>query len=436
MSEEIKKIIDGISKDAEEIVLKNVAIVADQLGFELQGGGGADPRVPYMQAGIMQAMQILQGAVGGQVMMPSGAGLAPGIAAVLKWKAQTFNSPVETYPGEIVVVEFCRSGKGGEVVKAGGQKAMNFYNFDSLMPHTPIVTGDVFDIPIHKKGRESFLRLSKPVKDHFLNGPIGDVSTDVGEWAKANVKYGAQMVTMHNIGTDPTIPKKLGGQKSPREAAKNLEEVLQAVKCPVVIGGSGNPTEDIKVFEACAAVSESERLLISSTNLDDYTKIVPIAKKYDHNILGFTQLDLNNAKKLNAEMLKLGMPKDHIVMDPTCAPLGYGIQYSFSIYQRIRLAALKGETDIQCPMSGGTTNAWGAREAFLANKVKPEWGERNYRGPLWEILTAFMLSIAGLDIAMMLHPLAIQSFRQIVTELTAREKAAKINHLDWLTMEV
>lgn len=404
MSDKLTDRFDLLAKEAEEIILKNVEIEADEIGFEIFGG------VPVM---IQKA-----------------------VAKALAWQAQTFKTPAETWVGEIVEVEFRRSGKGGEVIKVGGEKAPSFYNFDALMPHAPIVTGDVFDVPIHTKQRESILRLSKPVKDHFLNGPAGDVSEAVGEWAKLNVKYGAQMVTMHNISTDPTIPEKLGGSRPAKVAAKNLEEVLQAVKCPVVIGGSGNPVVDLEVFELCGAVSESERLLLSSTNIDDYMKVVPIAKKYDHNILGFTQLDLNNAKKLNAEILKLGFPKDHIVMDPTCATLGYGVQYSFSIYQRIRLAALKGESDVQCPMSGGTTNAWGAREAFLANKVKPEWGERNYRGPLWEILNAFLLGIAGLDIAMMLHPLAINSFKQILGELTARDKAARSNHLDWLTMEV
>ena len=194
-------------------------------------------------------------------------------------------------------------------------------------------------------------------------------------------------------------------------------------------------TVDVKIFEACAEVAEAERFMLSSAELDTFEKIVPFAKKYDHNVLAFTSLDLNNAKKLNQEIIDMDFPKDHIVIDPTTAPLGYGWQYSFSIYQRIRIAALKGETFLQCPMSGGTTNAWGAREAFLSEKKRPEWGPVLYRGPLWEIITAFGLCLAGLDIAMMLHPGAIRAFKQILVELTSDTKAEKPNLTDWITME-
>lgn len=409
MTEEIKKISDKID-EADTIIFKNIEIIAESLNLTFGTSGGA----PI----------IMQGA------MP---GIAQAIKAKLEWQSATFKNPVREFPGQIVEVSFIRSGRGGKKITIGGQKSMNFYNFESLMPHVPVVTGDVFDVPIHTDKRPSFLRLAKPVKTHFLDP---DVSADVGEWAKTNVKMGAEMITMHNIGTDPTIPKNLGGGQSPKQAAKNLEEVLQAVKVPIVIGGSGNPVADLEVFRECAAASEAERCLISSLNLDDYKKIIPIAQKYDHNVLAFTQLDLNNAKKLNAEILKLDFPQDHIVMDPTCAPLGYGIQYSFSIYQRIRLSALKGEKEIANPMSAGTTNAWGAREAFLAEKKMPQWGPTEYRGPIWEVLTAFMLSIAGMDLAMMLHPGAIQSFKKIANELASSKLSPKPEYLDWITMEV
>ncbi len=414
---EFQKRLNKLLANVNEIILKNIVIESEELEFQVgREGKGAIP------SQIMQMMRPMLGAV-------------KPILAEIAWKQVEFANPADTYPGEIVEVKFIRSGRGGKVITIGGEKVPPYYRFEGENPHPPVVTADVFDIPVNTKTRPTFLRLAKPVKDHLLQPE--DVTTDMAAWAKKSVEvFGAEMITLHFIGTDPTIPEKLGGKKPPKWAAQNLEEVLQTVDVPIVIGGSGNHEMDPKVFEACAQVGEAERLLLSSLEMETYEKIAPIAKKYDHNVLAWTKLELNDQKKLNSELMEMGIPKDHIIIDPTCATLGYGLEYSFSIYERIRLAALKGEESLQCPMSGGTTNAWGAREAFLPDRDHPEWGPRAYRGPLWEIMTAYVLSMCGLDLAMMLHPGAQMGFKSIVKALTTKEKGPTVNPLEWITMEV
>lgn len=408
---DFQKKLDKLMRNVNEIVLRGVTLDAGELEFEFPAGarGGIPPAAAQMLGPMMPALQ------------------------QIAWKQAKFTNPKETYPGQIAEVKFIRS--NGKTVTIGGEKVPPYYRFEGDNPNPPVVTADVFDIPVNTKGRDTFLRLAAPVKDHLLKPD--DVTEDMAAWAKKSVEvFGADMLTLHFIGTDPTIPANLGGQKDPKWAAKNLEEVMQAVKVPLIIGGSGNHEMDPKVFEACAQVGEGERFMLSSLEMATIEKIVPIALKYDQNILAWTQLELNDQKKLNQTVIEMGLPKDHIVIDPTCATLGYGLEYSYSIYERIRLAALKGEEALQCPMSGGTTNAWGAREAFIADKKRPEWGARVYRGPLWEIMTAYVLSMCGLDIAMMLHPGAQMGFKSIVKALTTKEKGAKVNPLDWITMEV
>ncbi|MHA1249292.1 MAG: CO dehydrogenase/acetyl-CoA synthase subunit delta [Candidatus Helarchaeota archaeon] len=347
------------------------------------------------------------------------------------WKESKLVDLAETFPGEIQEVSFIR--KGGKTVKIGGEKAPPFYRFLADMPNRPVVTADVFDVPIHTKERPSILRLSKPVKDHFLNP---DVSENPGLWAKKHVEeFGADLVTLHFIGTDPTLPEKLGGNQSIRQAIEHLEQVLDAVDVPIIIGGSGNHKKDIELFEGVADTIAGNRFMLSSCEIDTYQKIVPIAKKYEQNLLAWTQLDLNNQRKLNSEILDMGIDKEFLVMDPTCAPLGYGIEYSFSVYERMRLSALKGDSILAFPISGGTTNAWGAREAFMPESKRPEWGPRAFRGPLWEILTAFMLSLVGLDIAMMLHPGAVAGFKDIIIHLTSPIPKEKVDITKWITMK-
>jgi len=406
---DFQKRLSKLLTNIDEVILKGVTLELEEIEFDVPAGGGVPPQAAQMIQPFMPTLQ------------------------QIAWKQAKLTNPVESYPGEIVEVKFIRS--NGTTITIGGEKVPPYYRFEGDNPNPPVVTADVFDIPVNKKDRSTFLRLAKPVKDHLFQPD--DVTEDMAAWAKKAVEvFGAEMITCHFIGTDPTIPKDLGGQKDPKWAAKNLEEVMQAVKVPIVIGGSGNHEMDPKVFEACAEVAEAERFMLSSLELATVEKIVPIAKKYDHNVLAWTQLELNDQKKLNETIIEMGLPKDHIVIDPTCATLGYGLEYSYSIYERIRLAALKGEDALQCPMSGGTTNAWGAREAFSADKKHPEWGPRVYRGPLWEIMTAYVLSMCGLDLAMMLHPGAQMGFKSIIKAITTKTKGEAINPIDWITMEV
>ncbi|NYT00302.1 MAG: CO dehydrogenase/acetyl-CoA synthase subunit delta [Methanocellales archaeon] len=329
-----------------------------------------------------------------------------------------FNVPLANFPGEVLEVELGATKSNGgtrkNVIKVGGQKTLPFYNFESHNPNEPVIAYDVFDTNIHLAG---------PVRRHFE-----DVMDDPAEWAKRCVdKYGADAVTIHLISTDPTIK-----DTSAREAAKTVENVLQAVKVPIIIGGSGNTDKDPEVLEKAAEVSEGEHCLINSASMNmDYKRIAKACLDHGHVVLSWTSLDINDQKTLNKYLIDLGIKREDIIMDPTTAALGYGLEYSFSIMERIRLAALKGDKDLQMPMSSGTTNAWGAREAWMEN---PEWGDREKRGPLWEAVTALTLCLAGSDLFMMMNPTAMQLFKDTFRCLSGLKETVSLDIKDWIRM--
>ncbi|MEM3796435.1 MAG: CO dehydrogenase/acetyl-CoA synthase subunit delta, partial [Archaeoglobaceae archaeon] len=228
-----------------------------------------------------------------------------------------FEAPKVEYPGYIeeVVLGATRADGGTRdyVVKLGGEKSLAFYVFDKPQPNLPAIAIDVFDRPP---------ALAKAVKVHYE-----DVVGSPAEWAKKCVKkFGADMVTIHLISTDPLL------ENTPAsEAVKVVEDVLQAVKCPIIIGGSGNKEKDPEVLEKAAEVSEGERVMLASATLDmDWQRICEAAKKHGHVVLSWTQMDINNQKMLNRYLLKrANMPRNSIVMDPTTAALGYGLDYAF-----------------------------------------------------------------------------------------------------------
>jgi len=313
-------------------------------------------------------------------------------------------------------------GSRGHVVKLGGEKALPFFP-DAVMPNSPKITMDVFDMPIG---------MAKAVKVHYE-----DVINSPGEWAKKAVKqFGADMVTVHLISTDPLLK-----DTKPQDAVKTVEEVLQAVDVPICIGGSGNPNKDPILLAKAAEVAAGERVLIASANLNmDWEMIGKACKDNGHVCLAWTQLEINSQKELNRKLMKVvGLPKESIVMDPTTAALAYGLDFAYSNMERIRLAALKGDEELTFPMSSGTTNAWGVREAWMVrspNKEDSDWGDRMLRGPIWEILTGFTLAMAGVDIFMMMHPTAVAYVHEITQSLMGLVDAKTPDTASWLKMEV
>ncbi|HHI30471.1 MAG TPA: CO dehydrogenase/acetyl-CoA synthase subunit delta [Candidatus Methanoperedenaceae archaeon] len=309
-------------------------------------------------------------------------------------------------------------GTRGHTITLGGEKALPYY-FDAPMPNRNYVTIDVFDMPIG---------MAKAVKSNYE-----DVMEDPGEWAKKVVKeFNADLVTIHLISTDPLL-----NDTPAVEASKTVEEVLQAVDVPIVIGGSGNPEKDPLVLERAAEVAEGERCLLASASLNlDYERIAAAANKYGHVVLSWTQLEINAQKELNRKLMKqCGVDRDRIIVDPTTAALGYGLDYAYSNMERIRLAGLIGDEELNFPMSSGTTNAWGAREAWMVSsplKEDSDWGPREYRGPIWEIVTGLTLALGGNDLFMMMHPGAVKVLKEITQTLFGSIKTDEIDLSNWV----
>lgn len=331
-----------------------------------------------------------------------------------------FVPPIEQYPGQVVEVTLgatkSQGGSRGKTITIGGEKSPAFYTFENPTPHRPVISLDVFDMKVP---------LAKAVKMH-----VKEVMEDPVAWAKLAVdKFGADMVTMHIISIDPLLK-----DTPPRDAAKTVENVLQAVDVPLVIGGCGDPKKDAAAFELIAEMAAGERLLFSSVTQDmDIEKVATVINKHGHVALSFTPMDLNQARQLNRRLYDF-LPKECIVMDTTTAALGYGLEYAFTIMERARLAALMGDPELQHPMSSGTTNAWAAREAWM--EMSPEWDPRELRGPLWEVVTATNLLLAGVDLFMMMHPAAVKTLKDLITELTSGNRGKAERIANWVSAKI
>ncbi|MGD0533930.1 MAG: CO dehydrogenase/acetyl-CoA synthase subunit delta [Methanoregula sp.] len=365
-----------------------------------------------------------------ELWIPTGSAAAPqGTPAAARQKPVTlfsemFLPPQEEFVGRIHEVRLgATKSEGGSRSRSlviGGSTYPPFLSADHPAAHPPVFALDVFDME---------LPLPKVLKEN-----VKDVMSDPAEWARMNVKkYGADMITVHLMSTDPLIR-----DASPEAAAHTVEEVLQAVDVPLIIGGCGDPRKDAQVFCKVAEVADGERLLLNSVTLGmneakTLDMVARAAKEHGHAVLGFTGLELNQAKELNRRLYEY-LPPEDIVMDLTTVALGYGLEYSFTIHERARHAALMGDTELQQPTISASTNAWAAREAWM--KMDKKYGSRGLRGPLWETINALTLLLAGVDIFMMMHPAAIRTCKDMIRMFAEKDAPAPDGVSRWATMKI
>jgi acetyl-CoA decarbonylase/synthase, CODH/ACS complex subunit delta len=327
--------------------------------------------------------------------------------------------PIQEYSGRVVEVKLgatrTEGGTRGKSITIGGETVPAYYGFQGSQPHKPIVAFDVFDWPK--------VSLAKAVKVHFK-----DVVNDPAEWAKLCVnKYNAEMINLHFLTIDPLIEN-----SPPKAAVKVVENVLQAVDVPIAVGGCGDPKKDLEVFTAIAKATKGERILFNSITLDmDIEKSAKFVKDNGHAAIAFTSMDVNKARELNRKLYDY-LPKEDIVMDTTTAALGYGLDYAFTVMERCRLAGLKGDPELNHPMSSGSTNAWAAREAWM--KMDEKWTPRELRGPLWETITAQTLLLTGVDYFMMMHPAAANAVKSLIENLMAGKQTKET--VEWVSLKL
>jgi len=137
-------------------------------------------------------------------------------------------------------------------------------------------------------------------------------------------------------------------------------------------------------------------------------------------VIASTPIDINLAKQLNILLGNLGVPDEQIIINPTVSGIGYGIEYCYSVMERMRMAGLTQQDEkLQFPIICNIAKeVWKSKEARLPDN-ELMMGNAKKRGILLEAISAMVLLVAGGDVLIMRHPEAIKLAREIVTDLTA-----------------
>jgi acetyl-CoA decarbonylase/synthase, CODH/ACS complex subunit delta len=238
----------------------------------------------------------------------------------------------------------------------------------------------------------------------------GDLVNDPAEWTKtADTTYNADLIRLHLNSTRQRNFSDIPALK------KTVEAVLSASSLPLIIEGSNEPKIDSEVFQRCGETGQGERLLLGTAEAGHYRSIAAAALAYDHSVIAQSPIDVNLAKQLNILLKEIGVQRDHIIIDPYTGALGYGFEYSYSAMERIRFAALKGDSDLAMPLICSAADTLTIKEVREAD---PEI--QDAMAVSWEFYTCIASAAAGAEIICVRHPGTVGMLREAFSSMKAR----------------
>jgi len=307
--------------------------------------------------------------------------------------------PKNNYSGSIRAI---RLGDGEKAITIGGESSYPFYTFEGSSPKPPRIAMEVYDEP----------PLDWP---EAAKAPFYDVLDNPVAWAKKCVQeYGAEMICLQLQSTDPN-----GSNRNADAAAKVVSDVAHAIDVPLIIWGTANHEKDTEVLRVIAEAVQDRHLALGPVEEGDYKKIGAAAMAYKHTVIASSPIDINLAKQLNILMGNLGVNPNDLIMDPTVSSIGYGIEYAYSVMERIRMAAMSQQDDkLQFPLICNIAReTWKSKEAKIPETEDPKLGDAAKRGIILEAMSATLLLLAGADVLIMRHPEAVKLVNEMITEL-------------------
>lgn len=311
----------------------------------------------------------------------------------------SFTAPTESYSGKVFPVTI---GSGGKAATIGGQNTLSFHGFEGSVPNRPLIACEIQDVPPSdwpETARE----------------PFGGVSDDPVKWAKhCEESLKARAVALRLVGTHPDRE-----DRSPQDAVKTVNDILGAISVPLVVLGSNHVEKDSAVLVAVAEAAKGKNCVIGKAQEANYKTIAAAAMANDHKLIAMSELDINLSKQLNILITQMGFQKEKLITDPMSSALGYGLEYTYSVMERIRLAALaQNDATMQPPLMADVgMYVWKIKETQASESDLPEWGSLKERAIAWEATTAAAFVLAGADLLIMRHPLAAEAVEKFIAEM-------------------
>lgn len=278
----------------------------------------------------------------------------------------------------------------------GGESSFAFMHSETDKISEPLVFCEILtNIP------QNYPQLLKEAWDEDISDPIKCVKS-------ALKKNFSELAIRFNIENCENIDTEIEKSK------EQLKEILKITDLPLILTGTFRRETDIKLLPELAKIAAGRKCTIGCVEEENFKQIAPVIKECGHNIIARTPIDINLTKQLNILLTELEFDPNKIIIDPNTGGLGYGLDYAYSIIERVKQAALQGDNMLNMPVIAFVgEEAWKTKEA-KSNNVPAEWGGMKTRALLWESLTATSMIVSGANIVVMRHPEAIKYVRDFI----------------------
>lgn len=286
-----------------------------------------------------------------------------------------YKAPIEAYKG---VVREVTIGKGDKVLKIGGENILPLHFFDEgSMPNPPKFALEVLDMEPAEK------------IPHLLE-PFGDSISDPIQWAKKCETFGVDAICLTLLSTDPAEKDSPADQ-----AAQLVKRMVSEIKKPLIVYGSGDEKKDAEVLPKVAQICAGDNLLIGPVQKENFEVVGKAILENGHVAIAQSPLDINLLKELNVKLCKF-LPPERVVIDPLSSALGYGIEYSFSLIERVKqIGIITKDSMTMMPIIANLGD-----ECWKTKQAK----ENKIQGLLWEGITTLSLYLAGANLLVLRHP--------------------------------
>ena len=291
-------------------------------------------------------------------------------------------------------------GSGDKAIKIGGETSMPFHLFEGAMPNKPLIAMDVLDVK-PDEWPDSLTRHFEGVLDNPL------------AWARKCIdEYQADAICISMVSTDPN-----GMNRNASEAAKVAAEVINNIDVPTIVWGCGNADKDTETLREITSLTGDRKVCLAPLSDSNYRSLGATAMAFQNPMVAASPIDVNLAKQLNILLENLGVSLNSVMMDPSIGALGYGIEYTYSVIERIRLAALTQQDEkLQVPIICNLgREVWKAKECRLPSDAV--LGDKERRGVMMEAITATCMLLAGGEVLIMRHPKAINLTKSLINSL-------------------
>ncbi len=190
-------------------------------------------------------------------------------------------------------------------------------------------------------------------------------------------------------------------------ACELLKDFLPLISKPLMLKGCGVDDVDSVLIPKLLECIDRE-VIVATLNENNYKEIIPSVLKGGHVVSIRTPIDINLAKEMNILVSDMGQPLDKILIDADIGGLGYGLDYGYSIMEKIKLEGFWGDEYLNMPLISFVAEESLKTKEAKYNGFSKSFGKLSERTLMIELASVSAAVAAGANVLVVNNPQVVE----------------------------